>query len=141
MTIRELRPSDYEDVLALWETAEGVALGPSDTPEQIEAYLLRNPGFSFAAVEGAELVAAVLCGHDGRRGYIHHLAVAPDHRRRGLGEKLVDRCMAELKRAGIYKCHLFVEAENREALEFWKRTGWTRRDDLEMYSKLPEPEG
>ena len=140
-TIRELTASDFDDVLALWESSDGVALGVSDTREQFESYLQRNPGLSLGACDGATLVGAVLCGHDGRRGYVHHLAVSPAVRRRGIGEELVNRCMAKLREAGILKCHLFVAADNQGALDFWERTGWTRRDDLEMFSKLPDHEG
>lgn len=138
MTIRELTPADYDEILKLWEASEGVALSPSDTREQFEMFLARNPELSIAACEDTTLVGVVLCGHDGRRGYIHHLAVADNHRRRGVGADLVQRCLAKLRDLTIYKCHLFVAADNQTAFEFWESTGWTRRDDLEMYSKLPD---
>src|SRR5215471_3680247 len=98
---------DYDEVIALWQSAEGVGLGESDTRDAIAAYLKRNPGMSFVARHEGELAGAVLCGHDGRRGYLHHLAVAPPHRRNGLGRKLVAKCLAELKRRGILKCNIF----------------------------------
>jgi ribosomal protein S18 acetylase RimI-like enzyme len=139
MTIRELTVADYEEALKLWEASEGVALSPSDTREQFEMFLERNPGLSFVACEGSVTAGVVLCGHDGRRGYIHHLAVSHAHRRRGIGEALVNRCLAGLRELAIYKCHLFVAADNHGAFEFWESSGWTRRDDLEMYSKLPDP--
>ena len=63
---------------------------------------------SFTAWSEGQLIGTVLCGHDGRRGYIHHLMVHPDHRRKGLGQSLVSRCMFALTRIGIQKVHLFV---------------------------------
>lgn len=136
MTIRDLSPADFDAAYALWQQAEGVAVSPSDTREQFESFLERNPGLSFVACEDEVPVAVVLCGHDGRRGYIHHLAVSAEFRRRGIGNELVDRCLEKLRDLGILKCHLFVAADNQGAFEFWESTGWTRRDDLEMYSKM-----
>jgi len=70
----------------------------------------------------------VLCGHDGRRGYLHHLAVDADFRRNGLGRALVDRCLEELKAAGIDRCNIFLYADNEPGERFWKSTGWYARD-------------
>src|SRR4051794_22337560 len=96
--IRPMKLTDYDQVLRLWQNSEGVGLNESDTRLAIALYLKRNRGMSFVARDGKFLVGAVLCGHDGRRGYLHHLAVAPTHRRKGLGTKLVERCLAELQR-------------------------------------------
>ena len=80
--IRTLRIADYEAVLRLWQDTEGVGLNESDDRCHVRIYLRRNPGMSFVAQHGGEIVGAVLCGHDGRRGYLHHLAVAKAHRKR-----------------------------------------------------------
>jgi putative acetyltransferase len=135
-----MHPSDLDDVLTLWKEIEGIGLSPSDTVERISRYLECNPGLSFVAYDGPVLVAAMLCGHDGRRGYIHHLAVLDGHRRHGIGQELVRRCLARLRSEGIEKCHLFVLGHNDVALRFWERSGWRRRTDLEMFSKETGPE-
>jgi putative acetyltransferase len=70
------------------------------------------------------IIAAVLCGHDGRRGYLHHLAVAPSHRRQGLGRTLVNRCLEQLTAAGIPKCNIFLFKDNAQAQEFWQSLGY-----------------
>ncbi|HIC90022.1 MAG TPA: GNAT family N-acetyltransferase, partial [Anaerolineae bacterium] len=95
----------------------------------------RNPGFSFVARDGRLLVGAILCGHDGRRGYIHHLAVYRRHRHKGIGRELVERSLHALKRVGIRKCHIFVFSDNQEAIAFWKHIGWTERIELTMMSQ------
>lgn len=128
--LRPLRISDYDAVLALWRRCDGVGLGASDTRPAIAAYLRRNPGFSFVAQKNGKVVGAVLGGHDGRRGYLHHLAVAARHRRAGLGRELVEKCLARLRKAGIHKCDIFVFAGNAEGMKFWTRTGWSLRRDL-----------
>ena len=128
--LRAFRIGDYDAVIALWRRCQGIGLGASDTRSAIAGYLRRNPGFSFVAQRKGKLVGAILGGHDGRRGYLHHLAVATRHRRAGLGRQLVERCLEKLRKAGIQKCDIFVFAGNAEGMKFWTRTGWARRPDL-----------
>lgn len=138
--IRELAILDYDAVMTLWRETPGVGLSAADNREAIAAYLLRNPGLSFAAWDGPRLVGAVLCGHDGRRGYLHHLAVAPAYRRQHLGFELAERCLHCLRRCGIEKCHLFVYRNNLDAQLFWKSSGWAERPDLTLMSSITSPE-
>ncbi|HBX70197.1 MAG TPA: GNAT family N-acetyltransferase [Chloroflexi bacterium] len=133
--IREMTIKDYEEVYALWKNTEGIGLSDADSKEGIKRFLERNPGLSYVAVDGKEIVGAALCGHDGRRGYIHHLAVATSHRKQGIGKSLVGRCMFALMQIGIAKCHLFVFGGNQEAIEFWNKVGWTERVELMMMSQ------
>lgn len=127
---------DYEQVTSLWQGCEGICLhGDVDSKYAVGLYLARNPGLSFVAVQGNKIIGAVLCGHDGRRGYLHHLAVAQEHRRSGIGTALVDKALEGLRQNGIRKCHGFVLDENRAALEFWQSIGWAKRDDLKVVSK------
>ena len=138
IAIREMTIQDYGQVLALWRTSEGVGLSDADSEESIARYLDRNPGLSFVARDGEHLVGAILCGHDGRRGYIHHLAVSESHRRQGLGRALMERCLSALRRDGIGKCHIFVFADSQDTIAFWKSIGWTRRVELVMMSQYTQ---
>jgi putative acetyltransferase len=122
--------------LELWSESEGIELGSSDSPDGLESFLARNPALSWVALRGGRLVGAALCGHDGRRGYIHHLAVAASERRSGIGQALVERCLSGLRDAGIEKCHIFVFRANRFGELFWSPTGWQRRDDVHMFSQF-----
>ena len=132
--IKEMTIDLYDRVLALWQASEGVGLSEADSRAGIAEFLERNPGFSFVAFNQRQLVGVILCGHDGRRGYIHHLAVSYNHRRQRIGQALVAHSLASLKRAGIGKCHIFVFRENETALAFWQGVGWTERIDLTMLS-------
>jgi len=133
--------ADYETVLRLWQQTEGVGLNESDTRESIAAFLARNPGLSRVALDGTNLVGAVLCGHDGRRGYLHHLAMARTHRKLGLGGALVETCLADLAGQGIAKCNIFLFADNAAGEAFWKHNGWAKRCDLQVMQKhLAGPE-
>lgn len=136
--IRPMTAEDFDDVLALWSAAEGVGLSDADARESIERYLERNPGLSLLAWLDDSLAGAVLCGHDGRRGYIHHLAVRPPYRRRGIGRLLVQECLAGLRREKIQKCHLFVFTRNASAIAFWQAIGFTGRSELSMMSALTD---
>ena len=137
-TIRQMTTGDYDEAMALWGSREGVGLNEADERGEIERYLRANAGMSFVAVADGRVVGAVLGGADGRRGYLHHLAVAASHGRSGLGRALVDRCLQALRAAGMRKCHVHVFASNVEARNFWAATGWQLRDDLVVVSKTME---
>ena len=133
--IAPLSVAEYPAVLRLWQATEGITVRDADSPADVERYLERNPGLSFVARDGDQVIGAVLCGHDGRRGYLNHLAVAAAYRHRGIGKSLVERCLAALQQSGIDKCHLFVLDDNSPGQAFWKHTGWTPREDLVMMSR------
>ncbi len=123
--VRAMTTADYDEVAALWLCSDGIGLSESDTKQGVGAFLERNPGLS-AVAESARggILGAVLCGHDGRRGYLHHLAVAQAHRRRGIARRLVQHCFAGLARARIPKCNIFVLRESPESISFWTHNGW-----------------
>jgi putative acetyltransferase len=133
--VRILRLSDYPSVYALWKKTEGIGLSESDTREAIARFLKRNRNLSLVATLGGRIVGTILCGHDGRRGYLHHLAVAAAFRRRGLGRKLVNICLEKLNAEGIPKCNLFLFASNTSGKAFWRRIGWTVRADLRLVQR------
>ena len=137
--IRPMVMSDFAAVRRLWETCEGVGLNDADRPEALRRYLARNPGMSFVARQADSVAGAVLCGHDGRRGYLNHLAVHPRLRRRGLARQLVDHCLEALERDGIAKCHLFILSANQVGRRFWRRIGWELRGDLAVASRVLSP--
>jgi ribosomal protein S18 acetylase RimI-like enzyme len=138
--ILEFTRADYDAAFELWQRSAGVGISEADTRPNIERYLERNPGMSFVAraktgLPGSGLVGSILAGHDGRRGYIHHLAVDVSVRRQGVGSRLVDAALAALKNAGIQKCHLFLFNNNVSGLSFWQSQGWERRGDICIVSK------
>lgn len=141
-TIVPFHDADYDEAVALWLRCEGMGLSGADSREGIAAYLKRNPDTSFVVrIEGI-LVGTVLCGHDGRRGYVHHLAVDPRYRGRGVGTSLLDACLDALRARGIQKCHLFIYVDNEAGIGFWRRRGWTFRTDISVMSaELDVPVG
>jgi ribosomal protein S18 acetylase RimI-like enzyme len=123
--IRAMTPDDLVAALALWATAEGVEITDGDSPEELRRYLARNPGLStVATAEDGRLIGAVLCGHDGRRGFVYHLAVAADRRGQGIGRAIMQRSLAALREEGVGRVLLLVDADNAGGREFWRREGW-----------------
>jgi len=127
--------ADYDEVYALWAASEGIGLSSADSREAIGAFLQRNPGLAFVAVDGDIIVGAVICGTDGRRGYLHHLAVRSSHKRQGIGRHLAQACLDRLREQGIEKCHIFVYRENHSARQFWESIGWVERVELVLMTK------
>ena len=127
---------DYDRVVSLWRTVQGIGLDDeSDSRSGIARYLKQNPGLSFVAYCGDRMVGAVLSGHDGRRGYLHHLAVAASHRRQGIGQGLVARCLRALASRHIPKCNIFLFRTNAPGRAFWEHNGWKLRPDLRVLQK------
>jgi ribosomal protein S18 acetylase RimI-like enzyme len=127
--------ADYASVYALWTSCEGMGLHDDcDSQASIASYLARNPGLSFVARDGERIVGAVLAGHDGRRGYLHHLAVDSSARKQGIGRRLVDAALVALREEGIAKAHIFVFRDNPQGRAFWEACGWQFREDLDLLS-------
>ena len=134
-TIRPMVQEDIPAALALWQGLPGIGLRDADTPPALVRYLNRNPGSSFVAVDdGGVLCGVSLAGHDGRRGYLHHVAVSPALQKRGLGRRLVEDCLAALRADGIEKVNFWVKADNAAGLAFWNRVGGRERTDLVIVS-------
>jgi ribosomal protein S18 acetylase RimI-like enzyme len=144
--ISDFTIADYDEALSLWERTPGMGLSSADERPAIAHFLSKNPGLCFVArlptqhatpsAGGASpLVGTILCGSDGRRGYLYHLAVDLEQRNRRIGTELVSRSLEGLRLEGIVKCHLFVFATNEIGRAFWAGAGWQKRDDIITYSK------
>ncbi len=134
--IRPMLAADYEAAMALLRRSGGVQLRDVDSFEGIARYLARNPGLSFVAEIDGHFAGCVFAGHDGRRGYLYHLAVNAAHRGRGVGRALVNRALTGLAREGIAKIHIDVLQDNEEGLRFWRAMGWSERRDITRMSVI-----
>ena len=134
--IRTMTLADYDDVYALWLSCKGMGLNNLDeSKDGIARFLERNPETCFVALDGEKLIGVIMAGHDGRRGYIYHTAVAPEHRRRGIAKQLVEASLNALKSFGISKVALLVFERNKEGNEFWEKLGFFTRDDVVYRNK------
>ena len=132
--IRTMTIDDYDEVRSLWLTIKGFGIrSVDDSREGVETFLKRNPTSSVVAIEDGKIVGSILCGHDGRRGCLYHVCVAKDYRMRGIGKEMVVFCMNALKAEHINKVSLIAFTKNDIGNAFWKRIGWTKREDLNYY--------
>jgi N-acetylglutamate synthase len=124
VTTREFVMDDYDGAIALWSAVEGVEICEGDSHDEIADYLKRNPGLSRVAVAEGKIVGVALCGHDGRRGWIYHLAVAREFRRQQVGQLLLDDCVSGLRDVGLKRAIILVAGDNPGGHQFWLRNGW-----------------
>ena len=130
---------DY--VYRLWEQTEGLSLEETDTREFMAIYLNRNRGLCFVACVGDQIIGTVLCGHDGRRDILRHLAVKKEFRPGGVARALINECLSALTKEGIKKCNTFVEGTNVEGRGFWEHMGWYVLEDKYRTMKAPTTQG
>lgn len=136
MNIRTMTIADYDSVYALWFSCRGMGLNNlDDSQEGIARYLKRNPSTCFVAEENGEVIGVIISGHDGRRGYIYHTAVKTEYRRQGIAKLLVNAALSALKDLGINKVALLVFERNTSANIFWKKIGFTAREDIVYRNK------
>lgn len=125
MNIRPFAMRDYEAVYALWADAgQGIRVRPSDQPMEIEKKLLRDPDLFLVAEEQDRVVGVIMGAWDGRRGYLHHLAVDSAYRGRGIGSALVAEVERLLRDRGCLKVNLLVSEGNLDARRLYQRLGY-----------------
>ena len=133
-SIRPMSIADYDLVIELMKQTPGVTFRDADSRENTVRYLERNPNLSFVATVDSALVGCIMSGHDGRRGYLQHLLVLPNFRRKGISSALVNQCLAGLEELGIKKSHIDVLKTNESGASYWAHMGWHLRDDILRYS-------
>ncbi len=132
--IREMTEEDYDQIYDLWMSIHGFGIRSiDDSREGVSRFLKRNPTTSVVAVVSTEIVGAILCGHDGRRGCLYHVCVREDYRKHGIGKAMVVACMRALQKERINKVSIIAFKSNSVGNEFWKDAGWTFREDLNYY--------
>lgn len=134
MIIREMTIDDYDEVYEMWLITTKRALSKADERDQMERYLKHNAGMSQVAVVDGKIVGTVLAGHDGRRGFIHHMAVLPEFRRKKIGHALAQTAIQKIREQGIDKTHIFCYQNNETGQSFWRDFGFEKREDVFVYS-------
>jgi ribosomal protein S18 acetylase RimI-like enzyme len=118
-------PADYQDVLTLWKNSgPGVHIHKSDSPEEIQKKLFRDPDLFLVAIEESTIIGSVIGGYDGRRGMIYHLAVNEQYRNKGIGKSLMEEIELRLKAKGCIRCYLLVTEDNVKTIDYYKTIGW-----------------
>lgn len=135
MRIKGMKDDDYRGLIDLWSSFPGNTMTGADSREEFCRFLEKNGDYCFAAFEGGRLAGSVMAGNDSRRGYIYHLAVDESMQGRGIGRMLMQASENALRDAGVEKAHLFIYTDN-PAVRFYQKTGWHRRTDITVMSKV-----
>lgn len=129
---------DIDAVFELWGRTDHLAIQETDTPHGVGRFLHRNPETCFIAKINETVVGAILCGNDGRRGHIYHLAVGKGYRRQGIASMLLAEALSVLESMGISRCYAAMYNDNPYRDLFWMNHGWEFRDErlVFMYNRL-----
>ena len=124
--IIEMKLDRYPELIDFWKNTEGLWISDDDSCENLKIFLKRNPGLNFVAISENSIIGTLKCSHDGRRGYLHHLAVKKEFRKEGIAKELINKCLDNLQEAGITKdkVRVFVLDSNKSALAFWQHAGF-----------------
>ena len=135
ITIAELTMDDYPVVHVLWQRGE-LWMRPSDGPEATLLKLQRDPELCLVARDGGgRVVGTVMGGWDGRRAYVYHLAVAPERRRQGIADALMDELEERFRGLGAVKAKLQILVENETSKAFFAQRGYLLETDCEPWGK------
>jgi len=135
MTIRPYRKTDEAALLALWQ-ASGLVKPQNDPRKDIARKLRVNPEWLLVGENAGRIVAAVMAGYEGHRGWINYLAVDPAHRRAGLGRAMMAAAERLLRAAGCPKINLQVRTSNRDVIAFYQRIGFAVDDVVSLGKRL-----
>ncbi|MFC2045571.1 GNAT family acetyltransferase [Chloroflexota bacterium] len=139
MTVRPYSPGDENAVLELWRKCN--LTRPWNNPKlDIERKLKVNPELFLVGLVGGRIIATVIGGYDGHRGWIQYLAVAPDYQRRGLGSKITKAVEEKILGIGCPKINLQIRAENAAVVAFYESIGYQTEDIISMGKRLAEDE-
>ena len=137
MKIEKFKIESYDEVVGLWRKA-GIEIVSSDTIDEVTRVLNRNPDLFLIGRVQEKIIAVVMGTFDGRRGYVHHLAVDPDYQKMGFGKSIMEALIEQFRTKNIQKVHLFIEKTNKTVVEFYNNLGWDVREELIMMSFVPD---
>jgi ribosomal protein S18 acetylase RimI-like enzyme len=136
MIIRNYQQPDKEQVIALWKEVFNPKK-PHNNPETaINIKVKHNDNLFFVAENDNQIIGTVLAGFDGHRGWIYSLAVLPKFRRKGIGGKLVEKAVDELKNLGCLKVNLQIMEDNSGVQNFYRKSGFVVEDRISMGKTL-----
>ena len=135
MIIRAFQPVDQAAVIALWEECK-LTRPWNDPHKDIARKLAVQPELFLVGTIDDAVMASVMAGYEGHRGWMNYLAVAPRHRGRGFGRALVEHVERLLLERGCPKVGLLVRNSNKEAAEFYRRLGYAQDESISLGKRL-----
>jgi ribosomal protein S18 acetylase RimI-like enzyme len=140
LTIRSYVPADFDRVVALWQACE-LTRPWNDPASDIEFCLRSENSILMVGIAGGEsqIVATAMVGHDGHRGWIYYVAVAPEHQEKGAGREMLAHAEAWLSQRGVPKAMLMIRETNRKVIGFYQRLGYAVEERVVMSRWLKKP--
>jgi ribosomal protein S18 acetylase RimI-like enzyme len=135
MKIRSFALADYRKVRNLW-VSSGLEIRPGDEPEGIARKLSRDGELFLVAEEDGAIVGTVMGAFDGRRGWIYHLGVRREFRRRGVAMNLIKELEGRMKRIGVPKVNAMIYPWNDSSMDFFASAGYIIEDMKEAQKWL-----
>ena len=135
MKIRPYRPADEQAVVDLWREC-GLTRPWNDPHKDIARKLALQPELFLVGTIDDAVMASVMAGYEGHRGWMNYLAVAPRHRGHGFGRALVEHVERLLLERGCPKVGLLVRNSNKEAAEFYLRLGYAQDESISLGKRL-----
>ena len=134
--IKKMDIKNYNEIKNLWKNSDGIGMNDHDDSKKfLNKFIKRNPNTCFVVEYKSEIIGTILGGNDGRRGTIYHLMVKPDHRKNGIGKKLLEKVENVFKKEGLRRINLFVLKENEVGNKFWENNGYEIRNVALFRSK------
>ena len=140
LTVRSYAPADFEKVVALWEACE-LTRPWNDPASDIEFCAGSDNSILLVGVAGGEskIVATAMVGHDGHRGWIYYVAVAPEHQEKGAGREIMAHAEGWLAQRGVPKAMLMIREANKKVIGFYQRLGYAVEERVVMARWLKKP--
>jgi ribosomal protein S18 acetylase RimI-like enzyme len=138
ITYRAAVAADADDVMAFWAVAAEDSHRPPDSPEAVLRLIARDPEALILAVDDDTddtVVGSIIVGWDGWRCHLYRLAVAPTHRRRGIGRELVARAEARFASYGGTRADAMVLDDNAQAHGVWSTAGYAPQPEWSRWVK------
>ena len=135
MLIRQFRPEDSDQVVALWE-ATALVRPWNDPRADIARKLTCQPELFLVGVEDGAIGAVVMGGYDGHRGHVNYLAVAPERQGEGLGKAILAHLEGLLLAMGCPKINLQVRLGSDQAVAFYERSGYESFNVTDLGKRL-----
>jgi ribosomal protein S18 acetylase RimI-like enzyme len=135
MEIRTFRPEDESAVIQLWRDC-GLVVSHNDPHKDIRRKMAAQPDLFFVGVAGNRIVATLMAGYEGHRGWLNYLAVAPDKQRAGVGRQMVAEAESRLRALGCPKINLMVRRSNAGVIAFYHKLGFAEDEVVSMGKRL-----
>jgi len=133
--IRQMNIYDFDEMLKLWEKVADIADILLDSKAKLERFLRKNSSYNLVCQAKNQIIGTILCGSDGQRAYIYHIAVRKDYESKSIATDLISEVIRKLRADGIEECRLFVIDDNYQEQDFWSNEGWKESRDLLVFSR------